>query len=102
MDQCYVYCQSADVNDAVQYVKDALEQEGMGDLDDDVRTGQTITFRTVPIHRREKFREAEIFLPKVLHKNAEGTWEELDYQRHILPSIDLNAIRISRPTEYAT
>jgi len=92
LDQCYVYCQSTDVNDAVQYVKDALEQEGMGDLDDDVRTGQATTFRTVPIHRREKFREAEIFLPKVLHKNAGGTWEELDYQRHILPSIDLNAI----------
>ena len=92
LDQCYVYCQSTDVNDAVQYVKDALEQEGMGDLDDDVRTGQTTTFRTVPIHRREKFREAEIFLPKVLHKNAEGTWEELDYQRHILPGIDVNAI----------
>ena len=92
LDQCYVYCQSTDVNDAVQYVKDALEQEGMGDLDDDVRTGQTTTFRTVPIHRREKFREAEIFLPKVLHKNAEGTWEALDYQRHILPGIDVNAI----------
>ena len=92
LDQCYVYCQSTDVNDAVQYVKDALEQEGMGDLDDDVRTGQTTTFRTVPIHRREKFREAEIFLPKVLHKNPEDTWEELDYQRHILPSINLSAI----------
>ena len=97
LDQCYVYCQSTDVNDAVQYVKDALEQEGMGDLDDDVRTSQTTTFRTVPIHRREKFREAEIFLPKVLHKNAEDTWEELDYQRHILPGIDLSAIETPDP-----
>ena len=97
LDQCYVYCQNTDVNDAVQYVKDALEQEGMGDLDDDVRTGQTTTFQTVPIHRREKFREAEIFLPKVLHKNPEGTWEELDYQRHILPGINLYAISAPDP-----
>ena len=92
LDHCYVHCQSTDVNDAVQYVKDALEQGGMGDLDDDVHTSQTTTFQTVSIHRREKFREAELFLPKVLHKNAESTWEELDYQRHILPGINLNAI----------
>ena len=92
LDQCYVYCQSTDVNDAVQYVKDALEQEGMGDLNDDVRTGQTTTFQIVPIDRKDQFREAEIFLPKVLHKNVQGTWEELDYQRHILPGIDLSAI----------
>ena len=92
LDQCYVYCQSTDVNDAVQYVKDALEQEGMGDLDDDVHSSQSTTFQTVWIHRREKFREAEIFLPKVLHRDAKGGWEELDYQRHILPGIDLSII----------
>ena len=92
LDQCYVYCHSTDVNDAVQYVKDALEQEGMGDLDDDVQSNQATTFQIVSIHRREKFREAEIFLPKVLHKVAKGGWEDLDYQRHILPSIDLSMI----------
>ena len=92
LDQCYVYCQSTDVSDAVQYVKDALEQEGMGDLDDDVLTSQATAFKTVMIHRREEFRDDEIFLPKVLHKKTSGEWEELDYQRHILPGIDLNAI----------
>ncbi len=92
LDQCYVYCQSTDVSDAVQYVKDALEQEGMGDLDDDVHTSQATTFKTVMINRREEFRDSEIFLPKVLHKKTGGEWEELDYQRHILPGIDVNAI----------
>ena len=91
LDQCYVYCQSTDVNEAVQYVKDALEQEGMGDLDDDVHTSQTTTFKTQTVHRRDKFRDAEIFLPRVLHRKGDE-WEELDYQRHILPGIDLNAI----------
>ena len=73
LDQCYVYCQSTDVNDAVKYVKDAPEQEGMGDLDDDVHASQTATSKNVPIHRREKFRDAELFLPKVLHKNSGGS-----------------------------
>ena len=97
LDKCYVYCQSTDVNDAVQYVKDALEQEGMGDLNGDVRTGQATTFQTVPIHRSEKFREAEIFLPRVLHRNGQDLWEELDYQRHILPGIDLSVIGTPDP-----
>ena len=92
LDQCYVYCQSTDVGNAVQYVKDGLEQEGMGDLDDDVRTDQATTFKTLVIERREKFRGTRIFLPKVLHRGAEGDWEELDYQRHILPGIDVAAI----------
>ena len=92
LDQCYVYCQSTDVSDAVQYVKDALEQEGMGDLDDDVQTSQATTFKTVMIQRREEFRDSEFFLPRVLHKKTGGGWEELDYQRHILPGIDVSAI----------
>ena len=92
LDQCYVYCQSTDVNQAVQFVKDGLEQEGMGDLDDDVSASQSTTFRTIPIQRREKFRDLDIFLPKVLHRSADGALEELDYQRHILPSINLSAI----------
>ena len=92
LDQCYVYCQSTDVNDAVQYVKDGLEQEGMGDLDDDVRGNQTTSFKAVVVQRRDKFRDVEIFLPKVLHRSTGGGWEELDYRRHILPGINLDVI----------
>ena len=92
LDQCYVYCQDTDVSAAVEYVKEALEQEGMGDLDGDVLAGQATAFKTVTVNRREQFMGAEIFLPKVLHKTSSGGWEELDYQRHILPGIDLNAI----------
>ena len=92
LDQCYVYCQSTDVNDAVKYVKDGLEQEGMGDLDDDVYGNQTTNFKTVVVRRRGKFRGGEIFLPKVLHQGTGGGWEELDYRRHILPGINLDAI----------
>ena len=97
LDQCYVYCQDTSVNAAVQFVKDGLEQEGMGDLDDDVYTDQTTTFKTVPIHRRREFKDKEFFLPKVLHRDASGGWEELDYQRHILPGINLGKIYAPNP-----
>ena len=93
--QCYVYCQSTDVNDAVQYVKEGLEQEGMGDLNNDVYANHQTAFQIKTIQRREKFKDTEIFLPKVLHRDVNGDWEELDYQRHILP--DINTAMIDAP-----
>ena len=92
LDQCYVYCQDTEVNAAVQYVKDGLEQEGMTGLDDEVRSGPAVSLKKVAVQRREQFRGVEFFLPKVLHQQGEGDWEELDYQRHILPGIDWDAI----------
>lgn len=92
LDQCYVYCQDTDVGQAVQYVKDGLEQEGMTGLDDEVRSGQAINLKKIPVQRREQFRGVELFLPKVLHRQGEPDWVELDYQRHILPGIDWDAI----------
>ena len=97
LDQCYVYCQSTGVNEAVHYVKDALEQEGMGDLDDEVHASQATAFKTVAVQRREKFKDVDFFLPKVLHRTVDGGWEELDYQRHILPGIDLKVIGSQDP-----
>ena len=92
LDECYVYCQDTDVGNAVQYVKDGLEREGMTGLDDEVRSGQPLNLKTVAIQRRERFREMEIFLPLVLHRYGKDAWTELDYQRHIRPGIDFDAI----------
>ena len=97
LDQCYVYCRDTDVNAAVQYVKDGLEQEGMTGLDNDVRSGQPITLKSVTVQRRERFQGADIFLPKVLHRDLEGGSEELDYQKHILPGIDWGEIEAPDP-----
>ena len=92
LDQCYAYCQDTEVSAAVQYVKEALESEGMGDLQDQVRGGQPVNLKAVTIRRREAFRDLEIFLPKVLHRNGDNEWDELDYQRHLLPAIDYSGI----------
>ena len=95
LDQCYVYCWNTDVGLAVQQVKQGLEQEGLTGLGDDVWTsGGALQLFTV--ERREQFRGQDIFLPKVLHKDDDG-WRELDYQRHILPSIDWGKIESHDP-----
>ena len=92
LDQCYVYCQNTDVGEAVQFVKAGLEQEGMTGLDDEVHSGQSANIQPVTIQRRERFRNDVIFLPKVLHRDDASGWIDLDYQRHILPGLDLDAV----------
>ena len=94
LDQCYVYCRDVDVNTAVRHVKDGLEQEGMTGLEGDIRGKGQLSLDQVAVHRQEMFRESEIFLPKVLHKDGKGGWVELDYQRHIAPSIDWDTIGV--------
>ena len=100
LDQCYVYCSNIEVGKAVAQVKNGLEQEGLTGLGDMVVTASSDLPR-VTVHRREQFRGKDIFLPLVLHKtadpNAADQWTELDYQRHILPAIDWQAINAPDP-----
>ncbi len=91
LDQCYVYCWNTNVGMAVNQVKAGLEQEGLTGLGDEV-FGTSADFRRVTVQRRERFLGKEIFLPRVLHADGDK-FIELDYQRHILPGIDWNAIK---------
>ena len=90
LDQCYVYCWNTDVGVAVSQVKQGLEQEGLTGLGDMVISDAS-DFRRISMRRREKFRNTDIFLPLVLHKDG-AEWRELDYQRHILSGVDWGAI----------
>ena len=92
LDQCYVYCQDIGVNEAVDHVKIGLEQEGMTELGSDVRGQGAANQKPVTIKRRKRFREAEFFLPRVLHQDNDCGWIELEYQRHIAPYIDWEGI----------
>ena len=95
LDQCYVYCWNTEVGTAVGQVKNGLEQEGLSGLSDDV-LGPAVEFRRITLNRRDRFRDKDIFLPLVLHKNGDS-WRELDYQQHILPSISWTAIDAPDP-----
>ena len=95
LDQCYVYCCNTDVGVAVAQVKSGLEQEGLTGLGDAVLSDSP-DFQRVPFQRRAKFRNKDIFLPMVLHKDG-AAWRELDYQRHILPGVNWGAIAAPDP-----
>ena len=98
LDQCYVHCWRLGVDTAIRQVAAGLEREGLGDLGGDVRAAaRNAEARTVP--RRERFRGRDIFLPKVLHRDGEGGWRDLDYRRDILPDIDWASIEAPAEAE---
>ena len=92
LDQCYVYCWNTDVGVAVSQVKQGLEHEGLTGLSDMVLSDAT-AFQRVTLQRREGFRNTEIFLPLVLHRDGAES-RELDYQRHILSGVEWGAIDV--------
>ena len=79
----------------MQQVKDGLEQEGLTGLGGEV-VSDAAEFNVMTFKRRKEFRGRDIFLPKVLHRAGED-WTELDYQRHILPSISWGDIKALIP-----
>ena len=91
LDRCYVYCGQTAVDDAVKQVKNGLEHEGLTGLERDVLGGDGVEYEIRTVQRRERFRQRDIFLPKVLHRHGDN-WRDLDYQRHILPCIDWGQI----------
>ena len=101
LDQCYVYCNNAEVGTVVEQVKKGLEAEGLTGLGDEVMGGvgsqqQQDEVQQQTVYRREQFRDQDIFLPVVSHKNGDD-WMQLDYQSHILPHINWSEIEPPDP-----
>ena len=96
LDKCYVHCWKTKVDDAVMQVKSGLEHEGLTGLDRDVVGSDAVDMEVTAIRRRERFRQRDIFLPRVLHRHGDG-WRDLSYQRHILPHIDWAGITAPSP-----
>ena len=95
LDQSYVYCWKTDVSAAVAQVKRGLEQEGLTGLGEEV-LGGSVEYRNTLFERRPQFRGKDIFLPLVRHKDGDG-WREFDYQRHMLPAINWDALTAPDP-----
>ena len=101
LDQCYVYCNNAEVGTVVEQVKNGLEAEGLTGLGDEVMGGlgsqqQQGEMQQQTVNRRDQFRDQDIFLPVVSHKNGDD-WVQLDYQSHILPHINWSSIKPPDP-----
>lgn len=101
LDQCYVYCNNAEVGTVVEQVKNGLEAEGLTGLGDEVMGGlgsqqQQGEMQQQTVNRREQFQGQDIFLPVVSHKNGDD-WVQLDYQSHILPHINWSEIEPPDP-----
>ena len=93
LDQCYVCCWNTQVGDAVEHVRKGLESEGLTGLGSQVKSQDDNEWQKIEVVRREEFKNRQIFLPMVLHKDGTD-WVELDYQSHILPCIDWESIKI--------
>ncbi len=92
LDRSYVFCWQTAVDTAINQVKNGLEKEGLTGIGDDVFGVSATDMQVRTVRRRERFRNRDIFLPKVLHTDGNGGWRELDYHRHILSAIAWGSI----------
>jgi type III restriction enzyme len=91
LDECYVYAHRADTKATVEAIKKGLEDDGLGDLAQDVTLPGTAT----PggggprlIARREEFESLQIALPQVLVTDDEGRARPLDAETDLFPLVD--------------
>ncbi|ELY4506750.1 MULTISPECIES: DEAD/DEAH box helicase [Enterobacterales] len=99
LDECYVYTFDQDVMNAVAGVKEGLEEEGMGDVANQVKASEAnkpataVTKETLLL--RERFRSLpKVFLPRVLHRDnrCEDGYRLFDYERDVLGDIDWESL----------
>ena len=93
LNRCYIYCFNKKTGEAVQKVKESLENEGLTGLDHFVHgySGADSETKTVTFSRRKKYKKSKIFLPQVLHKKGKS-WQPIDYDRHILAGLKWESI----------
>ncbi|EGR2287801.1 restriction endonuclease subunit R [Vibrio parahaemolyticus] len=107
LDECYVYTFDQDVMEAVAGVKQGLEEEGMGDIANQVKANDpnkpAASVSKETVKRREHFRNLpKIFLPRVLHKDSghQGGYRLFDYERDILGELDWESLSYFKVDEF--
>ncbi len=92
LNRCYIYCYNRDVGDVVEDVKTSLEKEGLTGLGNQVHgKNNDSPQRPITIKRRRRYKNLQIFLPRVLHKERK-VWRPMDYDRDILSALNWDAI----------
>lgn len=89
LNQCYVYCDNADVNSAAEGIKQGLEDEGLGDVSDQIVTGGggASGKEKVTLKRMGKYEGTQIFLPS-LNVIRNGLPTPFDFYADILGEIE--------------
>ena len=109
LDQCYVYCNNAEVGTVVTQVKNGLEFRGVNRFGgrSDGCVGFTTSRRSTRSRdandntSRNSFRIKASICQWSLHKEGEN-WIRLNYQAHILPYIDWSGIEPPDPSASAS
>lgn len=99
LNQCYVYCNNSDVNDAVGGIKKGLEEEGMGDISDQINTGGSNAdeVEKAVIKINQKFKDEKIFIPKLNVVEGKEV-REFDYYQDILAEINWEKYTFKKTT----
>ena len=92
LDSAWVFCSDLSVKDAVEGVRDGLDEEGMGDLKGQIRGGG-VPAETRTVDRRDAHKGARILIPRVTHDDGKGVARELDFEADILGAIDWSMLR---------
>jgi len=89
LNQCFVYCNKSDVNEAVENIKKGLENEGMGDLKNDINANNGVanSSKIIQLKIKDQFKNNKIFLPK-LNVIEDKQIRAFDYYQDILANID--------------
>lgn len=95
LDSCYIFCYNQEVGAAVGNVKKSLEAEGLTGLGEFVESSGAERVQR-RIARRREYRDMDIFLPRVLHKQGRN-WRALNYVRDILSAIDWHQLGAVAP-----
>ena len=95
LNESYIFCHNKTVEDVVSEIKKGLQKEGMGDLVNDVKTGDR-DFKKVRAKRNPPFKDTQVFLPRVLCKTPTGRWRRMVYSQDILQEVDFSKISYSK------
>lgn len=90
LDECYVYAHRADTAATVAAIKRGLENDGLGDLAQDIMLSGPAAGKAEvrAIGRRDHWRTADIALPQVLTVEGGGTVRAFDAETDLFPMID--------------
>lgn len=95
LDESYVITHHADTADVVGAIKQGLEEDGMGDLVKEIRSGDpNAPSGPRAVQRRNAFAKTEIFLPLVL-RVSETDARPMDYEEDILFALDWDSVDVA-------